>query len=119
MLLNFVADGGFVMVPLLLLGFALTGVAALQALRPVEARWPLIRSLGALLSLTGVLGFVLAVVSVLRGATSMPGEHATILLAGLAEAANNLTLTLVFLVIASLGWTIGAARQKAPEAARG
>jgi hypothetical protein len=114
-MVTFFRDGGFVMFPILLAGFVLTAVSALQALRPLPHRWRTLRLLAGVVTTLGLLGFNLAVVVTLRGSHDAPDHdtRAKIIIGGLAESANNLTLMLVFLLISAVVCAVAASRERA------
>lgn len=109
---HFFEEGGFTMIPLLLLGFLLTVVAGLEALRPAAKLRGVAVSVGAAVAAAGGLGFVLGVVTTLRASQQAEGEAIPVrlILGGVAESANNLTLALVFLVLAACLLAVGALR---------
>ena len=109
---HFFEDGGFTMLPILLLGFILVGVAGLDALRPAARLRGVTLSLGSAMAASGALGFVMAVVATLRNTQQVTGEadRMVIIIGGFAESANNLVLALVFLVLAALISSVGALR---------
>lgn len=110
---TFFSDGGFVMIPILLAGFVLTALSALQALRPVAYRWRTLKLVAAAVAVLGLLGFELAIVATIRNSHEVEAleQRAKMLLGGLAESANNLTLMLVFLLISAIACAVGAARE--------
>ena len=111
---HFFEDGGFTMVPILLMGFGLTGVCGLEALRPSARLRGVAISLSGAMAAAGGLGFVMAAITTLRASLELPDEvRLKILLAGLAESANNLVLALVFLVLAGCLLAVGALRGRA------
>lgn len=110
---QFFQDGGWVMVPILCMGFVFTGVAALQGLRPLPNRWRVLHWLAVALLALGVYGFTHAVVTTLRAAQQFEGAEKTmVLVGGLAESANNLELMLLFLVFGGVVSAVGAGRER-------
>ena len=109
---HFFEDGGFTMVPILLLGFVLVGVAGLDALRPAARLRGVVLSLAAAMAAAGVLGLVMAMVATLRNTQQVTdnADRIVIIIGGFAESANNLTLALVFLVLTALISSVGALR---------
>lgn len=114
-MVTFFNDGGFVMIPILLAGFLLTALSTLQALRPLTTRWRTLQLLAGVVSTLGVLGFVMAVVTTIRNSSEAPDwtQRAHMLVGGVGESANNLTLMLVFLLISAVACTIGSMRERA------
>lgn len=112
---TFFNDGGFVMIPILLAGFLLTAASTLQALRPIPVRWRTLKLMAAGVATLGVLGFVMAVVATIRNSSEAPDwdTRSKMLLGGVAESANNLTLMLVFLLISAIACTVGSMRERA------
>ena len=111
---QFFKDGGFTMVPILLLGFCLVGASGLDALRPAAKLRSVMLSLAAVVGTAGTLGFVMAVNATLRNSLEAgDGERIKMIIAGVAESANNLVLALVFLVLAALISAVGAFRGRA------
>lgn len=114
---HFFQDGGFTMVPLLVVGFFLVCVSGLDALRPAAKLRGVMLSLGAAVAAAGTLGFVMAMVTTLRVAQEIAdGDRAKLIIAGAAESANNLVLALVFLVLAALISVVGALRGRSVNA---
>ena len=113
-MLQFLIDGGFTMIPLLLAGFCLTAAAVLYAARPSERLRAVARNLGAAVLFGGLLGGAQAVHTVFRVAAT--GEDAEtrmqIVLGGLSESANNLVLSFFFLTLAAVVLSVGAWREK-------
>ena len=109
---HFFEDGGFTMIPILVLGFVLVGVAGLDALRPGARLRGVIVSLGAAMAAAGGLGFVMAVVATLRGTQQVTdnADRIVIIIGGFAESANNLVIALVFLVLTAMISAVGAFR---------
>lgn len=111
---HFFEDGGFTMVPMLLLGFLLVGVAGLEALRPQARLRGVAVSLCAAMAAAGALGFVMAVVATLRNSQEVEDAiRIKVVLAGVAESSNNLVLALLFLVLAACLLAVGSFRGRA------
>ncbi len=111
---QFFNDGGFTMVPILLLGFCLVGASGLDAFRPAAKLRSVMLSLAAVVGTTGTLGFVMAVNTTLRNSLEAGDEvRMKMIIAGVSESANNLVLALVFLVLAALISAVGAFRGRA------
>jgi hypothetical protein len=112
--MQFLEDGGFTMIPILVLGFCLVGASGLDALRPAARLRPVMLSLAAVVGTAGALGFVMAVNTTLRNCLEVADpQRMTMIIAGVAESANNLVLALVFLVLAALISAVGAIRGRA------
>ncbi len=113
-MVQFMLDGGFTMLPLLLAGFCLTAVAVLYAARPSERLRAVARNLGAAVLFGGLLGGAQAAHTVFRVAAA--GEDAEarlqIVLGGLSESANNLVLAFFFLALSAVMLSVGAWREK-------
>ncbi|MFO0595465.1 MAG: hypothetical protein U0228_09180 [Myxococcaceae bacterium] len=111
---QFFADGGYLMVPILLMGFGLTALGTLQATRPQEHRWRAVKWLAVAQLSLGTWGFVAALVATVRNTQDVEdlSLRARILIAGAAESANNLTLALIFLTIGGTLSAVGAFRSK-------
>lgn len=117
---NFFADGGFTMVPILVFGFCLVAAVGLHALRPQPRLRGVVRNLALLVGASGLLGWVMAMITTVRASQSFePVERTPVLLAGFAESANNLVLALLFLGLAALGSAVAAWRDDANAAVRG
>jgi hypothetical protein len=104
--------GGWGMYPTTIAGFILLACAWRFAMRPARDRLPVVLWLGALVSLTSMLGFVAGVIKTLLAAGSMSGNEAIgVVTAGIGESANNLGLGLSLLVMATIAIVVGHARR--------
>ncbi|MFT3712412.1 MAG: hypothetical protein QM817_32595 [Archangium sp.] len=113
-MVNFFMDGGWTMFPILLAGFLLTALSTMQALRPVPRRWTTLKLLAALVGVLGVLGFVLAARTTIHNTQDATDDvRMKIIVAGLAESSNNLTLMLTFLLISCAVCAVASTREGA------
>jgi len=113
-MLQFMMEGGFTMIPLLLAGFCLTAVSVLYAARPSDRLRAVARNLGAMVLFGGLLGGAQAARTVFRVAATAESvdDRSSIVLAGLSESANNLVLAFFFLALAAAVLSVGAWREK-------
>jgi hypothetical protein len=112
-----IQEGGWVMYPVLALGFIAVGAAARFTLRGehqllVFIRWNLVTLL-----LSGVFGFTVGMMKVLRASQRVPEPEQTarLLLEGTAEAAHNPAAALMFTIIACACVTVGQRRFPLPN----
>jgi hypothetical protein len=113
--------GGWGMFPTLLFGVILN-VAAIQfARQPSRPRLRLVKSLGLLTVLAGLLGFTAGCIKSFTSLGSYEGPDGHIVaLIGVGESANNLGFAMAMLVVAAIAVSIGVARAgKPPVAATG
>jgi hypothetical protein len=107
--------GGWGMFPTLFFGVILN-VAAIQFARQANRpRLRLIKSLGLLTVLAGMLGFTAGCIKSFTSLGSYEGSDGHIAaLIGVGESANNLGLAMAMLVIAAIAVSIGVARAAKP-----
>lgn len=112
MFASFMEEGGFTMVPVLLLGFALTAVSGLHVLRPTKFLGASV-GLAVTLASSSLFGYFHAAKTTLRAAATFEDEAARprIVLGGLSESSNNLELGLIFLALAGVCWAVAAYRR--------
>jgi ABC-type lipoprotein release transport system permease subunit len=113
--------GGWGMYPTLICGILLIGAGILYAVKPQRRFVPLLISVGTMTFVSGLLGFTTGVIkSFLPIGQVGPGER-YIAMIGVAESMVNITFALVFVMLAAIGASIGAARiaHSLPQEARG
>lgn len=110
-------EGGVGMYPTCIFGVLMIAAALVYAVRPQRRFVPLVASLGVVTLASGMLGFSIGVVKSVQGAALMPpGDHANLVMLGLAESARNVVLALVLIVLCGLAAAVGALRvARAPE----
>jgi hypothetical protein len=97
----FFTEGGVVMYPTLVFGFALVASAAMSIAQP-EKRW-LTFVCGVLTFASGLLGTTLGVINTMKYvAHAAPEEHVASGTTGIAESMNNLVLSMILIIIALL-----------------
>lgn len=108
---NFIDEGGFGMFPTLAFGFVLAVYAVLYLLKPQPRAWPVLGGLFGLTLGSGVLGTTVGVITTLHVLPQVKPEEVFLVLGqGVAESANNLVLSFIFLMLSGLMCTIGLAR---------
>jgi hypothetical protein len=110
-------DGGWGMIPTLLFGVALLGMATKYAITPLRRYVPLLVGLGALTMTTGALGFVTGLITTCRAIAadaSLHSQPTLIAIVGFGESLNNLAFALMFVGLAALGASYGAWRVSQP-----
>jgi hypothetical protein len=109
--------GGWGMYPTLIAGLILMFAAIQYARNPERARLRVVRSLGVLVMLTSMLGFVTGVIKTCTSVTpdlgSELGMHVVI---GVGESLTNIGAGLCWLVMATVVATVGASRARANAA---
>lgn len=104
-------EGGWPMYPILVFGLLLLVAAGRYALRPEQRQLPLLRSLGYVNLVGGLLGTTLGVIHTLSWMSVVPLEKVVqTALLGLGESLNNIALSLWMLFLAGILATIGALR---------
>lgn len=101
-------DGGWGMWPTLLFGLFALGAASVYAFRPERRIVPLVVSSSVLTLVVGALGFVMGIITSIRGARGV-ADHGLVLL-GAGEAANCVALALTLVAVSLMATTIGAVR---------
>ena len=105
-------EGGWGMYPILVFGLALLAAAGRHALSPDRKALPVIRALGVVTLVAGVLGFVTGVSTTARCLGEVPeGRMPAIALAGVGESLNDVAFALCFLVVAGLCVAVAALRE--------
>jgi hypothetical protein len=108
---NFLEEGGWGMYPTLFFGFFLVVAAVLYLLRPQPRALHVVLGMMLVTLGSGVLGTVVGLIATAHGAVKVGAEEFSAILAiGAAESANNLVLSLIFLVLTGLLTTAGLVR---------
>ena len=102
--------GGPGMIPTLIVGILLVGVALVYAVRPGRRFVPLLVSLSVLTLVSGALGFVMGVIKSIE-AVGETGADARLSLIGTGESLNNVALALALIMGAAIATSVGALRQ--------
>lgn len=109
--------GGWGMYPTLVAGILLMFSAVQYARHPERARMRVVRLLGVLVMLTSTLGFVTGVMKTCTSVTPDLGpDLGMIVVIGVGESLVNIGAGLVWLVMATIVATFGAARARANAA---
>jgi hypothetical protein len=104
-------EGGWPMYPILVLGLLLIVAAARYAAQPQTRFVPVLRSLGIVTGVFGVLGTTLGMIHCLSAMHEVPNDLVIkITLLGLGESLNNLALSLFLILFASILTAVGALR---------
>jgi len=98
------------MYPTTLFGLILLGAAVLYALRPSRRNMRVVRSLGLLVMLSGLLGFTTGCIKGFTAAGEFPGDVGKIVVVCVGESLNNIGLSFAMLIMATLITTVGAIR---------
>src|SRR5688572_4300766 len=110
---QFIREGGFPMLVIIVLGLVTLGAAVRFAMRPAERGIALVRALTAATVLASVAGFAAGVAAVGHGLNTNPEwqpQMALIAAQGLAESLANPILGCFLAAIAWLGVAVGVAR---------
>jgi hypothetical protein len=117
-MLDFIRDGGFGIIPVMLFGLASIVLAARYAHAPKKGDLALLVGVGVATILLGVLGTVIGVQAAARFLESTPDKW--LFVQGLREALNLMVTALVATALETIVATYGAvklARREAPVAA--
>ena len=109
---TFFRDGGWGMYPTSLFGFLLVAAGVLCVIRPERRFVPLLLSLGAMTTGSGLLGCAVGLVTTFHYLPRVPevDQRFTIAALGCAESLNNVVLALILVVLASLLSAVAALR---------
>lgn len=103
--------GGWGMYPTLLAGLVLLGISLRYASRPDSRYVPLMLTLGLFTLFSGVLGFVMGIINLLRAyAGPLADQGPAVLYLGIHESLYNIALALVMTTASTLAASIGAWR---------
>jgi hypothetical protein len=102
--------GGWGMYPTLIFGLMLSLTAMRYAASPDPRVMPLVKSLGALTVLSGLLGTVTGLIKSIIAVAPLPPEKHFLVVLGFGESLNCFGLGLVFAVLAALFVSAGAYR---------
>ena len=102
--------GGWGMYPTAVFALVMIAFAIQFARDPERRKRAVVRSLGALVALSGVFGFVTGAIKTFEAAGADPIAPFNVALIGIGEAAHNLGLALCSLVLARIFVTIGTLR---------
>ncbi|HEY5952689.1 MAG TPA: hypothetical protein VIV40_44625 [Kofleriaceae bacterium] len=100
-------QGGWGMYPTSFFAVVLIAAAVRYTLNPDRRRLFLVRHLGALVALSGVLGFITGVIKTF---TNLPSDQLYIAFIGVGESLNNVALAIAMLILARIITSFGAAR---------
>lgn len=108
--------GGWGMYPTLVAGIIYVFAAIQYARDPDGRRLGVVRSLGMLTGVVGVLGFTSGIIHAFTslGSVPEPGEAVQIALIGTGESACNLGLAMVMTVVATIATCVGKYRSVKP-----
>ena len=109
-MINAFLEGGIGMIPTLIFGLLLLGVAVRYAVSPEARVVPLLLSLGVLTLVAGMLGFVMGVITTMHAIAQMPPEQHWIAMLGVGESLQNLALALTLGALAALATSVGTFR---------
>lgn len=116
---TFFAAGGMGMYPTLAFGLLLVGAAVAGLVDPRPRGTTLCAILGGVTFLSGSLGLTLSAVATLLGVKRFPPpQQFAVMLAGLGESLNNLSLALVLIIVGTLIVAGGALRNALREGSR-
>ena len=103
--------GGWGMYPTTLFGLIMLGTAVLYAMRPTRRNMRIVKSLGALVMLSGLLGFVTGCIKGFTAVAELPpGEVGKIALVCVGESLNNVGLAFSLLILTTIITTLGTVR---------
>jgi hypothetical protein len=106
-------DGGWGMIPTMVLGILTLSVAVRYAMARSRRLLPLLMSLGVLTVATGGLGFVSRLITTCGAVEQGPfaaGQDVRVMIIGFGEALNDVAFALVFVVLAAACASCGALR---------
>jgi hypothetical protein len=106
---GFFSDGGLGMYATLAFGLLLLAVGAMHALRPRSRPSGVFVVLTVVCLASGTLGLTLALVRTFLSAGSTGSQFAATML-GVSQSLHNLILSLVFVVLSTLLFAVGALR---------
>lgn len=108
---EFFKAGGFVMYPTLLFGFLSVAAGMVFLLRPERRYVALLVSLGVTTAVSGLLGFVLGLMSTARYQAHLPeAEKLSVAMMGLEESLHPVILALLLVVVTALLASAGSFR---------
>lgn len=103
--------GGWGMYPTLLAGLALLGTCLRYASRPGSRYVPLMLTLGLFTLFSGVLGFTMGIINLLRAyAGPLADQGPAVLYLGIHESLYNIALALVMTTSSAIAASVGAWR---------
>lgn len=109
-ILDFMHEAGWPIFPVLGFGLAALAHAISYARRPVESTAVLVRGLGLVTFLLGIMGTLLGLEHALNYVGKIPLDQYPIFLKGLDETLNNMDAALFVLIPTALVYLVGAAR---------
>lgn len=102
--------GGFGMYPVLVFGLLLLAAAGRYAMTPEKRFVPLLVALGTLTLSSGAFGFTTGLIATANHLWAVTDRDPYLPILGMGEAMNCVALALAFVVLASLGASLGALR---------
>jgi hypothetical protein len=116
MLLNAILAGGPGMIPTLLFGLILVGVAVRYATRPERRLVPLIVSLGLMTLFAGALGFTGGMIKACSAISEVGPDERFVTVIGLGESLYNVALSLIMCLFATMAAAVGVSRVRSEQA---
>jgi hypothetical protein len=102
--------GGWGMYPTFFFGVLMLLSSIRYAVKPEQRYLPLQVSLGILTLMAGSLGFVTGLIATFSAMGQVKADDRWFWMLGVGESLHNLSLALVFLVLAGIAATVGAYR---------
>ncbi|HEU4409046.1 MAG TPA: hypothetical protein VFS43_27550 [Polyangiaceae bacterium] len=105
-----IAAGGPGMIPTMVFGLILVGVAVRYATRPEPRLVPLLVSTGLMTLFSGALGFTAGVIKSCAAIGQVGPDERFVTVIGLGESLHNVALALTMCLLAAAAAAVGAAR---------